>query len=51
MCASVTFAIGVLILMKPKVARRKPSSVSVTPSLETRSPKGSNNGRYRLSMA
>jgi hypothetical protein len=40
-CASVTFASGVLILTKPKVAKREPSSVSVTPSFEPRSPKGS----------
>jgi len=32
MCASVTFASGVLILTKPKVARREPPSVIVTPS-------------------
>jgi hypothetical protein len=51
MCASVTFASGVLILKKPKVAKREPSSVSVTPSIELRSPKGTSNGKYRLSIA
>jgi hypothetical protein len=44
MCASVTFASGVLILKKPKVAKGA-FVQSVTPSIELRSPKGTNNGK------